>query len=114
MTAQPPKFRPHTAKRLLEDPLLRADFASESFGGGSHVACALGNGQLTVGISPWAEVVYFRWPTLSFYDHLNYSTISHGVWGQLKTCKMFDGGSGTKRRLETIRKTTRSGCRSGG
>ena len=71
-------------QRALEDPLLRADFASESFGGGSNIACALGNGRLTVGISPWAEVVYFRWPTLSFYDHLNYSTISHGVWGQLK------------------------------
>jgi hypothetical protein len=70
-----------TQKALMQDPVLKMDFSSESFGGGTNAAAALGNGRLSVGISPWAEVVYFRWPTLSHYDHLRYFTRTFGLLG---------------------------------
>jgi len=65
----------------LDDPLLRADFASEHNAGGTNAVTGLGNGRLTIGVSPWSEVVYLRWPTPSFYDHLRYITKAYGVMG---------------------------------
>ncbi len=58
----------------IDDPLIVADLLSETIGGGTNAVCALGNGSLTVGVSPWGELVYFRWPNPSYYDHLRYVT----------------------------------------
>lgn len=58
----------------INDPLILADFFSETVAGASNTAAAVGNGRLTAGISPWGELVYFRWPTPSYYDHLRYVT----------------------------------------
>lgn len=58
----------------LDDQLLRADFGAEHNHGASNTAASLGNGRLTVGISPWAELVYFRWPNPSRYEQLRYVT----------------------------------------
>lgn len=67
----------------IKDPLIVADLGSETVGGGSNTVCALGNGRLTAGISPWGETVYFRWPSPSHYDHLRYLTehkpLIHGL-----------------------------------
>ncbi len=68
---------------IFKDPLVHCDFRSESMGGGTNAVGALGNGRLTVGISPWSELVYFRWPTLSYYDHLRYFTKSYGLRGAI-------------------------------
>ncbi len=62
----------------LEDPLLKADFSSETGAGATNAVTGLGNGRLTVGISPWSELIYFRWPTPSFHDHLRYLTVAKG------------------------------------
>ncbi len=62
----------------IHDPLIKADLFSETVGGGTNAAAALGNGALTVGVSPWGELVYLRWPTPSRYDHLRYVTASRG------------------------------------
>ena len=66
---------------IFKDPLVHCDFRSESLGGGTNSVGALGNGRLTVGISPWSELIYFRWPTLSYYDHLRYFTKAYGLKG---------------------------------
>ncbi len=66
---------------IFKDPLVHCDFRSESLGGGTNAVGALGNGKLTVGISPWSELIYFRWPTLSYYDHLRYFTKAYGLKG---------------------------------
>jgi len=58
----------------LEDPLLKSDFSTESGAGATNAATGIGNGRLTVGISPWSELIYFRWPSPSYYDHLRYLT----------------------------------------
>ena len=58
----------------LEDPLVRADLGAEHNRGASNTVAGLGNGGLTVGISPWSEVVYFRWPSPSRYEQLRYFT----------------------------------------
>jgi len=63
----------------LEDALLKADFGSESTSGGTNAVAGLGNGRLSVGVSPWSELVYFRWPRPSYYDHLRYVTIAYGL-----------------------------------
>ena len=67
----------------IKDPLLKADFASESSTGATNAVAALSNGRLVVGISPWAEVVYFRWPCPSYYDHLRYITKAYGLLSAL-------------------------------
>jgi len=69
------------AMPALEDPLLNADLSSEHIAGATNAAAALGNGRLTVGISPWSEIIYFRWPRPSFYDHLRYITKAYGFIG---------------------------------
>ncbi len=61
----------------------RRYFGAESMGGATNAAGALGNGKLTVGISPWSELIYFRWPTLSYYDHLRYYTKARGLLSAL-------------------------------
>jgi hypothetical protein len=66
---------------VFRDPLVQCDFRSESMGGGTNAVGALGNGRLTVGVSPWSEIVYFRWPTPSYYDHLRYLTQARGLIG---------------------------------
>lgn len=74
----------HKSFNGIKDPLIIADLYSEIIGGASNTACSLGNGRLTVGISPWAELVYFRWPDPSQYDHLRYVTqyksLLHGLF----------------------------------
>lgn len=65
------------ADRRLKDPLLKADLSAETYTGATNAAAALGNGRLTVGISPWGELTYFRWPRPSFYDHLRYFTFAN-------------------------------------
>ncbi|HPS56954.1 MAG TPA: hypothetical protein PK514_02520 [Spirochaetota bacterium] len=73
----------HRTFNGIKDPLIISDLFSETIGGGSNTVCALGNSRLTAGISPWAEIVYFRWPDLSKYDHLRYVSknyhILHGL-----------------------------------
>jgi len=64
----------------LDDPLLKADFTSEHMAGGTNAATGLGNGRLTVGVSPWSEIIYLRWPRPSMYDQLRYMTKSYGFW----------------------------------
>jgi len=64
----------------LEDPLLKADFTSEHMAGATNAATGLGNGRLTVGVSPWSELVYLRWPSPSKYDQLRYMTRAKGYW----------------------------------
>jgi hypothetical protein len=59
------------------DMLLAADLASESFMGASNYATALGNGRLSVEISPWAELTAFRWPNPTYSDQLRYFTQSN-------------------------------------
>ncbi len=71
----------------IDDPLIVADLFSETVGGGSNTSAALGNGSLTVGISPWGELVYFRWPNPSFYDHLRYVTESYSMLSGLLSVK---------------------------
>jgi len=66
-------------KPETEDALMKADLGSETTSGGSNYSSALGNGRLTVGISPWSELVYFRWPSPGFYDHLRYLTKAKGI-----------------------------------
>ena len=51
---------------IFKDPLVHCDFRSESIWGGTNSIGALGNGRLTVGISPWGELIYFR-----FADHIS-------------------------------------------
>jgi GH15 family glucan-1,4-alpha-glucosidase len=69
----------------IKDPLIIADLFSETVAGGSNTAAAVGNGKLTAGISPWGEIVYFRWPSPSHYDHLRYVTsYKHLIQGMLK------------------------------
>ena len=63
----------------LNDPLLKADFGSESVSGGTNAVTGLGNGRLSVGVSPWSEIIYFRWPRPSFYDQLRYLTVTYGL-----------------------------------
>jgi len=63
----------------IKDKLLLSDLSAESIGGATNSVAALGNGSLTVGISAWSELVYFRWPYLSFYDHLNYYTKTSSI-----------------------------------
>lgn len=77
----------------INDPLIIADLFSETVGGGSNTVGALGNGRLTVGISPWGELVYYRWPTPSHYDHLRYVTKSYSMLsGLLKVKNVRYGG----------------------
>ena len=64
----------------LEDPLLKADFTSEHMAGATNAATGLGNGRLTVGVSPWSELIYLRWPSPSMYDQLRYLTKAYGFW----------------------------------
>ncbi|NVM53692.1 MAG: hypothetical protein HWN66_08310 [Candidatus Helarchaeota archaeon] len=61
----------------------RLGFRIECLGGATNAAGALGNGRLTVGISPWSELIYFRWPTQSYHDHLRYFTKSKGLLAAL-------------------------------
>ena len=75
----------------IEDPLVLADLYSETIGGGTNSVAALGNGRLTIGVSPWSELVYFRWPTLSRYDHLRYVTVARGLLSGLSVRDMRHG-----------------------
>jgi hypothetical protein len=64
----------------LKDPLVKADFTSEHMAGGTNASTGLGNGRMTVGISPWSELIYLRWPRPSMYDQLRYTTKAYGFW----------------------------------
>lgn len=77
----------------ISDPLIIADLFSETVGGGSNTVAALGNGSTTVGISPWGELVYYRWPTPSHYDHLRYVTKSYSMLSGLIKVKNVRFGS---------------------
>ena len=81
MTKNEEDLRDWEQADVFRDPLVQCDFRSESLGGGTNAIGALGNGRLTVGISPWSELIYFRWPTPSYYDHLRYFTQARGLWG---------------------------------
>ncbi|MEW5848894.1 MAG: hypothetical protein AB2A00_08770 [Myxococcota bacterium] len=48
--------------------------AIERLDGPSRMDALLGNGQLTVGMTPDGEVAVLRWPSPSFYDHLHHVT----------------------------------------
>lgn len=61
----------------LDDVLLSADLAAETYMGATNAVTALGNGRLTAGISAWGEITYLRWPSPSYYDHLRYYTFSN-------------------------------------
>jgi hypothetical protein len=60
------------------DPVFATDMAAESIFGASNYATALGNGRLFVEISPWAELVVFRWPNPTYSDQLRYFTLANG------------------------------------
>ncbi len=70
-------LRAYAKPPALEDPLLKADFGSEHNRGGTNAVTGLGNGRLTIGISPWSELVYFRWPRPSAYEQLRYLTVAY-------------------------------------
>lgn len=73
-------FDPDTALSKnsdLDDRHLKEGLEAETKMGATNAAAALGNGRLTVGISPWGELTYFRWPSPSYYDHLRYFTFSN-------------------------------------
>lgn len=63
------------------DKIFAVDLASESFGGASNIATCLGNGSLSVCISPWAELVVFRWPNPTYSDQLRYFTKANSIFG---------------------------------
>jgi len=62
------------------DILFASDLASESQSGASNYATALGNGRLSVEISPWGELVVFRWPNPSYSDQLRYFTVANNIF----------------------------------
>ncbi len=61
------------------DALFAADLAAESMMGASNYATALGNGRLSVEVSPWGELAVFRWPNPTFTDQLRYFTQMNGI-----------------------------------
>jgi len=70
----------------LDDPLLKADFGAEHNHGATNAATGLGNGRMTVGVSPWSELVYLRWPSPGYYEQLRYMTMDYW-WKDLKMTK---------------------------
>jgi len=46
----------------------------EHWTGATNINGAVGNSGLSAGISLWGELTVLRWPSPSFYDHLNYTT----------------------------------------
>lgn len=67
------------------DILFASDLASESQSGASNYATALGNGRLSVEISPWGELVVFRWPNPSYSDQLRYFTVANNIFAPRQT-----------------------------
>jgi hypothetical protein len=63
-------------KQKYEDELFIANSLSEVANGASNCAGVLSNGRMAVGVSPWAELAFLRWPHLSHSDQLRYSTRS--------------------------------------
>lgn len=57
------------------DVLYASDLSSEVGRGGTNAAAALGNGGLSVEISPWAELTVMRWPSPLYKDQLRYYTL---------------------------------------
>lgn len=64
-------------KEVGGDWLFAADLCSEMGNGASNYAAALGNGRLSVALSPWADLVVFRWPSPIDSDHLRYFTFAN-------------------------------------
>ncbi len=61
----------------IDEEVIKANLQAEAFMGATNAATSMGNGRLSVGISPWGELIYFRWPSPSYYDHLRYFTFSN-------------------------------------
>lgn len=64
-----------TAFLIIPIPLLAhpPDTIEHTFGA-TNINAFVGNGGLSVGISSKGEITVFKWPSPSFYDHLNYMT----------------------------------------
>ena len=56
--------------------LLEADLSSEYQMGPTNINGVLGNGRLTAGISLWGEITVLHWPSPSYYDHIQYTTVN--------------------------------------
>ena len=77
-------------KQTYDDELFMANSLSEVANGASNCAGVLSNGRMAVGVSPWAELAFLRWPHLSHSDQLRYFTCSElkswsSVLGYLST-----------------------------
>jgi len=57
------------------DILFASDLLSEVGRGGTNAAAALGNGRLSVEISPWAQLTVVRWPSPLYGHQLRYYTL---------------------------------------
>jgi hypothetical protein len=57
------------------DILLTSDLLSEVTRGGTNAAASLGNGRLSVEISPWAQLTVVRWPSPLYGQQLRYYTL---------------------------------------
>jgi len=55
------------------DPQTHVD-GIEHWTGATNINGAIGNSGLTAGISLWGELTVLRWPSPSYFDHLNYMT----------------------------------------
>ena len=75
-TASQKKSARPLVKDLGGDWLFAADLTTEANHGASNYATALGNGRLSVEISPWAELTVLRWPSPIWADQLRYFTVA--------------------------------------
>jgi len=57
------------------DPLFASDLLSEVNRGTTNAAASLGNGRLSVEISPWAQLTVVRWPSPLYGQQLRYYTL---------------------------------------
>lgn len=58
------------------DILFASDLSSEVGRGGTNSAAALGNGGMSVLISPWSDLTVLRWPSPIYSDQLRYYTLA--------------------------------------
>lgn len=70
-------FQASARPPALQDPLVKADLGAEHNRGGTNAVTGLGNGGMTVGVSPWSELVYLRWPSPGYYEQLRYMTLDY-------------------------------------
>ncbi len=75
LVAASPAVRAGECGGTLPD-LLEVDLESEYMMGATNVDALLGNGRMAAGISLWGEVTVLHWPSPSYYDHIQYTTVN--------------------------------------